>query len=46
MRYITAFTAHCRPRSCGRQRAASQTKKEMKNEKICKDKKGTPVGNT
>ena len=34
IRITTAFTAHCRPRSCGRQRAVTQPSNDQVNERM------------
>jgi len=39
------FAAHCRPRSCGRQRATSHPTKEAYIEITSLINEGTPVGN-
>ena len=41
-----AIAAHCRSRSCERQRATSHPSKESKMKIECSSKRGVPVGNT
>ena len=40
-----AIAAHCRSRSCERQRATSHPSKESKMKIECSSKRGVPVGN-